>query len=70
MGAGPLLCVASVVLETDATQARQIARGFLKRLPWGCRNYTNNFLRLGFNGRKIARIAGSKQSIDRWSLRS
>jgi len=41
MGAGPLLCVEqAVLLETDATKARQIARGFLN-VYLGLPNYTN-----------------------------
>jgi probable F420-dependent oxidoreductase len=48
LGADPWLCVEqAVVLERDATRAREVARAFLKfylTLP----NYTNNFLRLGF----------------------
>jgi len=49
LGMGPLLCPEqAVVLETNPTKAREIARNFLKlylTLP----NYTNNFLRLGFS---------------------
>jgi probable F420-dependent oxidoreductase len=40
MGSGPLLCVEqAVVLETDSTKARQIARGFLN-IYLGLPNYT------------------------------
>jgi probable F420-dependent oxidoreductase len=53
MGAGPLLFVEqAVVLETDATKARQIARGFLN-VYLGLPNYTNNFFRLGFREEDI-----------------
>jgi probable F420-dependent oxidoreductase len=49
LGPGPLLCTEqAVVLETNPTKAREIARAFLKlylTLP----NYTNNFLRMGFS---------------------
>ena len=49
LGAGPLLCPEqAVILETNVTKARAIARKFLAvylTLP----NYTNNFLRLGFS---------------------
>lgn len=48
VGKGPLLCVEqAVVLESDPSKARKIARaflGFYLTLP----NYTNNWLRLGF----------------------
>ena len=63
MGAGPLLCVEqAVVLETDASKARQIAREFLK-LYLGLPNYTNNFLRLGFTKEDI-KYGGSDHLID------
>jgi len=63
MGKGPLLCVEqAVVLETDATKARQIARGFLN-LYLGLPNYTNNFLRLGFTEEDI-KDGGSDHLID------
>jgi probable F420-dependent oxidoreductase len=49
LGASPLLCPEqAVILETDPSKAREIARGFLKtylRLP----NYRNNLIRLGFS---------------------
>lgn len=63
MGAGLLLCVEqAVVLETDATKARQIARGFLN-VYLGLPNYTNNFLRLGFTEEDI-KDGGSDHLID------
>jgi probable F420-dependent oxidoreductase len=63
MGAGPLLCVEqAVVLETDATKARQIARGFLN-VYLGLPNYTNNFLRLGFTEEDI-KDGGTDHLID------
>jgi len=63
MGSGPLLCVEqAVVLETDATQAREIARGFLN-VYLGLPNYTNNFLRLGFTEEDL-KHGGSDRLID------
>jgi len=63
LGTGPLLCpVQAVILETNATKARAIARKFLAiylTLP----NYTNNFLRLGFNEGDFAN-GGSDELID------
>jgi probable F420-dependent oxidoreductase len=63
LGIGPLLCTEqAVVLETNPTKARQIARAFLKiylTLP----NYTNNFLRLGFT-EEDCRNGGSDHLID------
>jgi len=63
LGAGPWLCVEqAVVLENDATKAREIARAFLAfylTLP----NYTNNFLRLGFTEEDCAG-GGSDRLID------
>jgi len=63
MGKGPLLCVEqAVVLDTDATKARQIARGFLD-VYLGLPNYTNNFLRLGITEEDI-KDGGSDNLID------
>jgi probable F420-dependent oxidoreductase len=63
MGEAPLLCVEqAVVLETDATKARQIARDFLD-VYLGLPNYTNNFLRLGFTEEDI-KDGGSDHLID------
>ena len=63
LGAGPLLCPEqAVILETNATKARAIARKFLAvylTLP----NYTNNFLRLGFSETDFAN-GGSDGLID------
>jgi len=63
LGAGPLLCPEqAVILETSATKARAIARGFLAvylTLP----NYTNNFWRLGFSESDFAN-GGSDRLID------
>jgi len=63
LGADPWLCVEqAVVLERDATRAREIARAFLKfylTLP----NYTNNFLRLGFT-EADCQNGGSDRLID------
>jgi probable F420-dependent oxidoreductase len=63
LGAGPYLCPEqAVVLETDASKAREIARAFLSlylTLP----NYTNNFLRLGFTEKDIDQ-GGSDRLID------
>lgn len=53
MGAGPLLAPeVAVVLETDATKAREIARKYMTtytRLP----NYANNLKRFGFTDDEI-----------------
>lgn len=55
MGAGPLLAPElAVVLETDATKAREIARKYMTtytRLP----NYTNNLKRFGFTEDEITK---------------
>ena len=63
LGAGPLLCPEqAVVLETNPVKARDIARKFLAiylTLP----NYTNNFLRLGFQEADFAN-GGSDKLID------
>jgi probable F420-dependent oxidoreductase len=63
LGAGPYLCPEqAVVLEKDPAKARAIARKFLAiylTLP----NYTNNFLRLGFQEADI-KDGGSDRLID------
>jgi probable F420-dependent oxidoreductase len=63
LGMGPLLCPEqAVVLETNPTKAREIARNFLKlylTLP----NYTNNFLRLGFS-EDDCKNGGSDRLVD------
>lgn len=63
LGAGPYLCPEqAVVFETDSGKARAIARKFLSiylTLP----NYTNNFLRLGFQEADFAN-GGSDKLID------
>jgi probable F420-dependent oxidoreductase len=63
LGAGPLLCPEqAVVLATNPAKARAIARKFLAiylTLP----NYTNNFLRLGFQEADLAN-GGSDKLID------
>jgi probable F420-dependent oxidoreductase len=63
LGGEPWLCVEqAVVLERDATKARQTARAFLNfylTLP----NYTNNFLRLGFT-EADCQNGGSDRLID------
>ncbi|MGC2800959.1 MAG: LLM class F420-dependent oxidoreductase [Candidatus Acidiferrum sp.] len=63
LGQGPYLCPEqAVVLETDPAKARKIARDFLATylaLP----NYTNNFLRLGFDESDI-KNGGSDRLID------
>jgi len=63
LGQGPYLCPEqAVVLETDSAKARKIARDFLGiylALP----NYTNNFLRLGFDESDI-KNGGSDRLID------
>ncbi|MDG5804279.1 LLM class F420-dependent oxidoreductase [Streptomyces ossamyceticus] len=63
LGAGPLLAPElKVILETDPTRARALARAHLSfylDLP----NYTNTFLRLGFTEPDLA-AAGSDRLID------
>jgi probable F420-dependent oxidoreductase len=63
LGPGPLLCPEqAVVLETNPAKARATARKFLAiylTLP----NYTNNFLRLGFQEGDFAN-GGSDKLID------
>ncbi|MGM9331371.1 LLM class F420-dependent oxidoreductase [Streptomyces murinus] len=63
LGQGPLLAPEfKVVLEQNPTRAREIARAYLARyleLP----NYTNNFLRLGFEESDVAN-GGSDRLID------
>jgi len=63
LGADSWLCVEqAVVLDRDATRAREIARAFLNfylTLP----NYTNNFLRLGFT-EADCQNGGSDRLID------
>jgi probable F420-dependent oxidoreductase len=63
LGPGPLLCPEqAVVLETNAAKAREIGRKFLAiylTLP----NYTNSFLRLGFQEADFAN-GGSDKLID------
>ncbi len=63
LGPGPYLCPEqAVVLETDPAKARAIARKFLAiylTLP----NYTNNFLRLGFQEADFSN-GGSDRLID------
>jgi probable F420-dependent oxidoreductase len=63
MGKGPLLCPEqAVVLETNPTKAREIARAFLA-MYLGLPNYTNNFLRLGFT-EEDCKNGGSDRLID------
>lgn len=63
LGAGPLLCPEqAVVLEKDAGKARAIARKFLE-IYLGLPNYTNNWLRLGFQESDFAN-GGSDKLID------
>jgi len=63
LGPQPCLCPEqAVLLETDASKAREISRAFLGiylSLP----NYTNNFLRLGFTEADF-RNGGSDRLID------
>jgi probable F420-dependent oxidoreductase len=63
LGTGPLLCPEqAVILESDPTKARQIARRFLA-IYLGLPNYPNNFLRLGFTEEDI-KNGGSDRLID------
>jgi probable F420-dependent oxidoreductase len=63
LGERPYLCPEqAVVLETDATKARQIGRDFLG-VYLGLPNYTNNFLRLGFDESDV-KNGGSDRLVD------
>jgi len=63
LGAGPLLCVEqAVVLETDPTTARAIARRHMA-LYLGLPNYTNNLKRLGWADDDLA-DGGSDALVD------
>jgi probable F420-dependent oxidoreductase len=63
LGAGPLLCPEqAVVLETNPAKARDIARKFLA-IYFTLPNYTNNFLRLGFQEADFSN-GGSDKLID------
>lgn len=63
LGPGPLLCPEQgVVLEKDSTKARGIARKFLQ-IYLGLPNYTNNWLRLGFEESDFS-SGGSDKLID------
>jgi probable F420-dependent oxidoreductase len=63
LGPKPTLCPEqAVILETNATKAREIGRSFLG-IYLGLPNYTNNFLRLGFSEADF-RDGGSDRLID------
>jgi probable F420-dependent oxidoreductase len=63
LGPQPYLCPEqAVVLETDAEKARAIGRAFLG-IYLGLPNYTNNFLRLGFDEGDF-KDGGSNKLID------
>jgi probable F420-dependent oxidoreductase len=63
IGKGKLLCVEQgVILETDPSQARALARKFLN-LYMGLPNYVNNWRRLGFTDSDFAG-GGSDRLID------
>ena len=63
LGPGPLLCPEqAVVLEKDPAKARAIARKFID-IYLGLPNYTNNFLRLGFQEGDFSN-GGSDKLID------
>lgn len=63
LGEVPYLCPEqAVVLESDPAKARQIGRDFLG-IYLGLPNYTNNFLRLGFNESDF-KNGGSDRLID------
>ena len=63
LGPGPLLCPEqAVVLEKDPAKARAIARKFLA-IYLGLPNYTNNWLRLGFQESDFSN-GGSEKLID------
>lgn len=63
LGPNPYLCPEqAIILETDPEKARAIARKFLA-IYLGLPNYTNNFLRLGFQESDISG-GGSDKLID------
>src|SRR5215469_11627902 len=63
LGPDPYLCPEqAIILETDPAKARTIARKFLA-IYLGLPNYTNNFLRLGFQESDISG-GGSDKLID------
>ena len=63
LGPNPYLCPEqAIILETDPVKARAIARKFLA-IYLGLPNYTNNFLRLGFQESDIS-CGGSDKLID------
>jgi probable F420-dependent oxidoreductase len=63
LGKGPILAPEqAVVLETDATKARDVARGHMSTYL-GLPNYVNNLKRLGFGDDDIAN-GGSDRLVD------
>lgn len=63
MGPDAMLCVEQkVVLETDATKARELARN-IARIYTGLPNYRNNWIRLGFTEDEI-NDGGNDRFID------
>ncbi|MEE4361089.1 MAG: TIGR03620 family F420-dependent LLM class oxidoreductase [Pseudomonadales bacterium] len=63
LGPDRMLCVEQkVVLETDATRARELARG-IAQIYIGLPNYRNNWLRMGLTEEDLAG-AGSDRFID------
>lgn len=63
MGPDAMLCVEQkIVLETDASKARELARGVAK-IYTGLPNYRNNWLRLGFTEEEI-NDGGNDRFID------
>ncbi|MDB6083231.1 MAG: hypothetical protein JWN43_1112 [Gammaproteobacteria bacterium] len=63
LGPGKLLCVEqAAILETNAAQARAIAREFLS-IYMGLPNYVNNWLRMGFTDADVAG-GGSDRLVD------
>jgi len=63
LGRGKLLCVEQgVILETDPSKARSIAREFLN-LYMGLPNYVNNWKRLGFSDSDLSG-GGSDRLVD------
>jgi probable F420-dependent oxidoreductase len=63
LGPGPYLCPEqAVILEKDPAKARAIARKFLE-IYLGLPNYTNNWVRLGFQETDLAN-GGSDRLID------
>jgi probable F420-dependent oxidoreductase len=64
LGPGPLLAPEQpVLLESDPSRARRLARSYLSRYLESLPNYANNFLHLGFAPEEL-RDGGSERLVD------